>query len=409
LASKGNKRFLLIMGFTCPFPGAGWWRVFNFAKRFEENGYTCTVLSSFSYNTVNFRDRSLNGPSITRSGKIKILNIIPFIDYIGAFVIAINNLISTIILLPSILLLRPNVVLISVPPADQLIPTVLISKILGRELVVDYRDEFEDFATLNVGKWRPFYRFYKKVFTAVYRKVDLIIPVTPSVADGLKSRGLTNVKVVYDGVDTEIFKSNDKKQARADFSLPQDAFIFAFIGQIYNPYRVDLVVRALKKLKQKNPSRKYLLVFAASGDVKGILQLVHDLELDDSVKYFPVMSNSSQVAKFLSCADSGLIPFDDGPLWRKTFSTKFFEYAAVGLPIIASAHDDSALSSVIKENNLGLVAHPLNVDELALIMEAISNNDKLLVETKSNTLEFAKRFDKKILIKDLLYAIEHID
>ena len=404
---KKKKRFLFVMGYTCPFPGAGWWRIFNFAKNFRDQGHECIVISGFSYNSFNFRSSTFNSPKILQKNGIRIYNIIPYIEFENPLSMAINNALAAITLLPFLLISKANVVFISIPPIDQFIPVFFFSKLLRRKIVVDYRDELEDFSIERARNFAFFYRFLKVILSKIYTKATLVTPVTPAVEDGLKKRGLRNIKVIFDGVDTTIFKPFNRSRERLEFSISKDTFVIAFIGNVYSTYRVDIVVKALKKMKDQNSECNYLFIFAGGGDVKSVLNLALSLGIVDMVKYFGVIKNPVEVAKFLSLADCGVIPYDDNPLWQKTYSTKLFEYCAVGLPVIATAQENSALANLIKEHKLGLVAPPVDIDKLALTIAKLSSNPDLEVEMRSSALKFAQRHDKKEISKDLINAIEN--
>jgi len=395
-----KKRFLFVIGFTCPFPGAGWWRIFYFARHFSEKDYQCCVLSSFSPSTIN-------SPKIVRDENLCIYNLLPYIGLSNPFVLFLNNILALVASIPSFLLIRPSAVIISVPPTDQLLPVFLLSKIMRRKIIIDYRDEFEDYLIMNTRKWGFFYRSLKRFLTNLYRNATLVTPVTPAVAENLKRRGIHNVKVICDGVDTKIFQPSNKNKMRSEFHLPQESFVIAYLGNIYKPYRVDIVIRALKKLNEKDLKRKYLLILAGGGDVKSVLNLASNLGISDSVKYFGVIKNPTEIAKILSSADCGIIPYDDNPLWQKTYSTKLFEYCAVGLPVVGTVHENSALAAAIKVNKMGLIIPPINSDALASSLETLSADKELRIKMSLSALQFARTYDKEGLARDLLDTIEN--
>ncbi len=393
-----KKRFFFVIGFACPFPGAGWWRIFYFARYFKKRGHNCYVFSSVSL-------KSLNSPRFIEKENIKIYNILPSVQLDNPIFLLLNNIFASIASIPFFLLNRPSAVIISVPPADQLLPVFVLSKIMKLKLIIDYRDEFEDYLVMHAGKWRFFYRFLKIFLPYLYRNVALVTPVTPAVAENLKRRGIYNVKVVYDGVDTKIFRQLNKNKMRSEFHIPQDSFVIAYLGGIYKPYRVDIVIRALKKLNEKDSKHKYLLILAGGGDVKSVLNLAKSLGIFDSVKYFGVIKNPTEIAKILSLADCGIIPYDDNPLWQKTYSTKLFEYCAVGLPVVATVHENSVLATAIKEHEMGLIVPPINSDALASLLETLRSDKELMAKMGLSALKFARNYDKEKLARDLLETI----
>lgn len=399
MSQNKKKRFLFVMGFTCPFPGAAWWRIFHFARYFSEKDYQCYVLSCFSLSTIK-------SPKVVRKENTYIHNMLPYVGLNNPFFIFLNGILASITSIPFFFSTRPSSVMISVPPADQLMPLFILSKIMRCKLVIDYRDEFEDYLIMQAGKWGFFYRLLRRFLPYLYRNATLVTPVTPAVAEGLKKRGIYNVKVVYDGVDTEIFQPFNKSKMRSEFHLPQNSFIVSYLGNIYKPYRVDVIIRALKKLEEKDTKRKYLLILAGGGDVKSVLNLAINLGISDSVRYFGAIEDPTKVAKIFSSADCGIIPYDDNPLWQKTYSTKLFEYCAVGLPVVATVHENSALANIIEANRMGLIIPPTNSDALVSSLETLSADEEFRIQMSLSALQFARTYDKAKLARDLLETLE---
>jgi glycosyltransferase involved in cell wall biosynthesis len=394
-----TKSFLFIIGFTCPFPGAGWWRIFYFAKYLKSMGYESRILSCFS-------PLSFNVKKIVKEDDINIYNIIPYIPLNNPFMLCINSFFALITSFLFFVLFRPSSVLISVPPADQLMPVLMLSKIIKCKLIIDYRDEFEEYQIMHAGRWSFFYRLLKRIFPHFYKKATLITTVTPAVAENLNKKGIHNIEVIYDGVDTKIFRPLNRSEIRRELQLPQDSFIIVYLGNIYDPYRVDIVVKALKKLKEKEHRQKYLLLLVGGGNIKSILDLANNLGISDSVKYFGIIKNPIEVVKILNSADCGVIPYDDNPLWQRTYSTKLFEYCAVGLPVIVTVHENSALANIVRTNRVGLVVPPINVDALASSLETLSNDKELRDKMSLSALLFAQAYDREKLVKKLLETIK---
>lgn len=403
---RKNKRFIFFLGYACPFPGAGWWRTYNLAKNFALADNDCTIFSSFSYTPTNFRNKTFTHPRIQHYDGIKICNFLPFIELDHPGILFLNNFISGIFSIPILLLSRADTLVLSIPPIDQIFPILFASKMLKKDVIIDYRDELEDFLIAESGKWSFFYRFLKSILTVLYRNSRLVIPVTPAVAEGLQKRSISNVKIIYDGVDTKTFRPLDKGLIRSELSIPKEAFVIAFVGNIYNPYRLDIVVKAIKKLNDRNTHEKYVLVFVGGGKVKSILELSKTLNATEYIKYFGLLKRPADVAKILNCADCGVIPYDDNPLWEKTFSTKLFEYCAVGLPILGTARENSALANVVKTNDLGLVVVPLKIDEVILAIDKLSSNYEARNRMRLSALNFAKRYEKQRLALDLLNELK---
>lgn len=321
------------------------------------------------------------------------------------FFFFINNFVSLIASLPFFASVRPDVVIISIPPADQFLSIFLISKIMKTKLIVDYRDEFEDYLILHKRRWRSSYFFLKKLLSCFYRHSYLLTPVTPTVAEGLRQRGIFNLQIVYDGVDTGEFKPFDKNEARKFFEIPLDTFVMVYLGNVYTPYRLDIVVDALKILKNNRKEGNCLLLIAGAGNIEKLLRYANVLDVERMIRFEGQIDEVGRIIKLLSAADVGIIPYDDNPLWKKTLSTKLFEYTACGLPIIATVPYGSILAQYIKKYSLGLAVPALDSECLAKSIEEMRHMLKTGSSIGLNSIAFAKRYDKQEIAEEFLTCI----
>lgn len=395
-----KKRFLFVIGITCPFPGAGWNRISYLARYFMENGVDCSVLSTFS--PSNIRQKK-----ICVSKNIQIYNVVPQISVENPFFLILNNIVAFIFSLPFFLLKKPDVVVISVFPANQLIAVFWLSKILRTKLIIDYRDEIEDHWILYGKRWKSFYLLIKKVFSRIYSNSYLITPTTIAVADNLVQRGVHNIHIVADGADTTIFKPLDKGKMRNRLNIPKNIFVIVFLGYIYHAYRVDIVVKTLKLLKEKNQRNEseYLLLIVGGGEINKLLKYADNLGVSNMVRYVGLVKDALEVVKVINAADVGIIPYDDNPLWKRMYPTKLFEYTACGLPVIGTVYEDSILAEYLRKHSIGITVPPLDIDSLAEAIEHIRNILKNQSEFSSKALSFARRYDKARIAEELLSRI----
>lgn len=136
-----------------------------------------------------------------------------------------------------------------------------------------------------------------------------------------------------------------------------------------------------------------------------ILNIACELRIQEHIRYFGIISNPAIIARILSACDIGIIPYDDHPLWKRTYSTKLFEYCAIGLPVIATVHEDSILASLIKENNVGIIVPPVDPDSLASGIQRLSENNELTSQFSLHALRFARKYDRLLQAKKLLVNI----
>jgi glycosyltransferase involved in cell wall biosynthesis len=349
--------------------------------------------------------------NISVARNIQIYNIIPQIPVENPFLIVLNNLVAFVFSLPFCLFKRPDLIIISIWPANQLFCAFWVSKLLRTKLVVDYRDEVEENWISSGKKPRFLYRLMKKVVTKIYRDSYLITPTTSAVADNLAQKGIRNIHIVADGVDTTTFKRLDKGKMRSRFNIGKDRFVLIFLGYVppaqNRDYRVDIIVRALRLLKEKNlrNESKYMLIIVGGGRIEELIKYADALGVSGMVRYIGSIEDPAEVAKVINVADVGIIPYGDLSSLKRSFPTKLFEYTACGLPVIGTLYEDSILARYLREYSIGITVPPLDSGSLAKAIEDISNTLVNSSELNSNALSFARKYDKARIAEELLSRI----
>jgi colanic acid biosynthesis glycosyl transferase WcaI len=390
-----QKSVLYVMGFNCPFPGAGWNRVSYIAKYLKDNGVDCSLLSTFE-------PRELRKMGIKEAKNIRIYNILPQFPISNPVTIVVDNLLAFIYSFPLILTKKPDIIIVSIAPAHQLLSLFWISKILRRKFIVDIRDEVDENFIDSHRKPSLFYKAMKCTFTKIYCNSFLVTPVTKAVADNLIRRGVSSSKIhiVADGVDTSIFKMLDKKEMKLRLAIPEKTFVLLFLGRVYPAYRVETIVEALVILRKNVESKnKYLFLLAGGGCTKVLLQYAEKLGVGDAIKYVGEIKDQQEVVKVINAADIGIIPYYTNVGLMRMYPTKLFEYSACGLPVIATYYEESLLAEFINKFGLGITVPPGDGSSLALAIEKMSQSISEDSRYCSNALSFADK-NKKEKIAD---------
>lgn len=394
-------RILFFLGWPIPFPGAAWTGVSFYAAYFMRKGHKVDVAGTFS-------PRSLRKAGAAYWKGIRIYNLCPTVESSGVFPLISSVFLSIISLVPLLLILQPESVVISVPRGEPALGAYLASRLVGAKVVIDYRDEWEDFA-ISLAKSRVSRRVsmcFKDLMSRIYNRSDLVIAVTQAFARSLSLRGISGIKVVSNGADITIFKPYDKELVRERLGLRKEDFVIVYEGSSGGYYRLDIVVKSLARMVHEDANPKFIIVGSQPG-VDGILKLARSVGLDKNVLYLGAKDDKKELAEILSSADVGVVPYDDNPFWRNTYPVKFFEYCACGLPVVATTFEDSILSDLITENNLGIVVPPLDDSRLSeAIMrfyedisfrEVAGKRARLLAEEMFDRNKTAKVFHESII------------
>jgi glycosyltransferase involved in cell wall biosynthesis len=382
-----------------PFPGAAWTRIQFFASYFKSKGHKVLIAGAFSPKSLDKAGRSYHE-------NIDILNVTPIVFMGNIFSLIFNTISSIITSVIPIVLARPDMVIVSVPPGETALGVFIAAKLFGKKLIVDYRDEWED-STIRTSKSSIFRRSYgllKVLMNKCYLNSDIVVTVTQPFVESLSSRGITEVKVVSNGADCNVFKPYDKNLSRKKLGVDEDDFILIYSGGIGLYYRLDIVLRALKKVSRKAPNLKLVLVGVELEDsLKDVLRIARDEAIDEKVIYLGAKFDKKGLAEILSASDTGIVPYDGNPMWKNTLPVKAFEYCSCGVPVIATTYKDSILGKLINDNRIGLRCDPENVEALAEAIAQIYNDRVFIQEASERAISLIReRFDRNKIAGDFL-------
>jgi glycosyltransferase involved in cell wall biosynthesis len=382
-------KVLFVLGSPNPFPGAAWTRIGFFAENWSKKGHEVDVLGTFSY--ASFQEMGAE-----TLGRVNIRNFIFNMDLEHPLIFTLNSLISFVVSTLFLIAKRPNIAVVSVPTGNVGLGALMACKLIRVKYGVDYRDEWEDYALsrTNNKTEKIFYYALKKFATSLYAEGKSIAAVTPNYMTALRQRGLKNVTLVTNGADVKAFKP-------LSFGKKIEGFTIFYSGVVGEYYRLDVVVRAIKRLVERNLN-DIKLVVAGQGEIETLLRLAAELGLSSKVDYVGAIESRAELAQLIGMADVGIVPYDNNPLWKNSLPAKFCEYCACGLPVIATAHEDSLLAQLIKEYKIGITSPPMNEKKLAeaiywmyqnrIVGEAAGKRARLLIEEKFDRNKIAEEF-----------------
>jgi len=395
---KDKRKILLFLGYPNPYPGASWARIGFFAKYLYKKGYEVKVIGGFF-------PKKPSEAGLKTWENLQIMNIYPLIPrlYTTPYII-INTIISTLISLIILKALKPNLIIISVPPGENIIGIHIASKISKIKTIFDYRDEWEDYLIRKTkGKIaKSIAIILKKLMMKIYAEGKVITSVTRNFTEKLREKGLRAI-TIYNGVDLDEFKWDEEKKLRRKLKIPSNTLIVAFNGHIYKDwyYKMDIVAKAIALLKREK-IRVKLMIIGKILDLN-FLKIIDKLKLREDIIYLGVKKDRREIAEALSSADVGVIP---GLYVEGQIPAKFFEYCACHLPTIAIAPSNSTLAKIILKNKIGIICKTYKPEEMAEAVKTIYYNEKFrrkagerayqLVKLKFNREKQAERLERII-------------
>lgn len=217
-----------------------------------------------------------------------------------------------------------------------------------------------------------------------YRFSDKIIAVSEAVKRHLSAQGLEkNVKVVYNGVDTDYFQPMDMELARVQSGLDPAAIIFGVFGRLSAEKGQTIAIDALKKVCSDGKVVK-LLIVGDGLELPKLQELAAEHKLTQNVLFLPFMHD---IRPFLAACDAVLVPS-----LKEGFGLSAVNAMAMGKPVIAS--DVGGLPEVVLDRQMGILFEPNVSEKLANAMQEIIDSPDIGVEMgKIGRLRAAEMFN----------------
>lgn len=161
---------------------------------------------------------------------------------------------------------------------------------------------------------------------------------------------------LYDNFGSAISKS----EARKKLELPQDEKIVLFFGFIRKYKGLDILLEAMKIVKEKAPSIKLMIAGEFYEDEKPYLEIIDKHNLRDSLILRTEFVSDNDVKYFLCAADAVIQPYRNATQSGVTPLAYHFEKPMVVTNV-------GGLPNLVPDNKVGLVAEP----DAASIAESI--------------------------------------
>lgn len=195
------------------------------------------------------------------------------------------------------------------------------------------------------------------------------------------------VSIVYNGVDTGVFKKSIKKriQIRDQFSLKSTEILIGLIGNIIPRKAQDFFLKGLAKAKNIQPdlSVKVLLVghYLDKSYTDYLQQLVHKLNLQSDIVF---KEYSNKIPNILSALDIYVLSSKS-----EGFSRSLLEAMSCGLPIIATKIIEIE-EAIVNEKN-GVLVEYMDTKKMAAAIVRLCKNHPMREDIGSRNRLVAKK------------------
>jgi D-inositol-3-phosphate glycosyltransferase len=200
------------------------------------------------------------------------------------------------------------------------------------------------------------------------------------------------VEVVHPGVDLSVFRPVGQQPARARLGLPADAHVLMFAGRIQPLKAPDVLLRAVARLLERDPSLRPRLVVPVVGGPSGtglehpesLAQLASALGLDDVVRFVPPVAQSTLV-DWYAAASVVVVPS-----YNESFGLVAVEAQAAGTPVVAAAV--GGLTTVVRDGHSGLLVDGHDPLDYARAIERVIGRPGLRDRLAAGAVEQAAHF-----------------
>ncbi len=238
----------------------------------------------------------------------------------------------------------------------------------------------------------------QKIVTPIIIKADLIVVPSKYFLEVIEDKFNIKAEKIFvspsGGIDTKHFFPISTKKDQKPFTI-------GYVSRIDPGKGWNILLEALKQLKEKKMNFRFLLV--GDGSQRGLLiKEIQQSGLNDNIVYIGAKPHS-ELVEYFNQMDIFVFPTQ----LPESLGLVGLEAMACGVPVIGSII--GGLPSYIEDGINGKLVPSGNVKKLADTIESFINMDKAILQKyQNNAYKTAQRYDSKVVAKNLLTKLKHI-
>lgn len=306
----------------------------------------------------------------------------------------VDQCFSAIWTVPFGMFARPaDVVVVTVPSLPMLAAGYLLARLRGLPLVLEMRDAWPDLARdarLVHGSVKS---AFEVIADFVQRRANLVVTVTDGFADVLRSRGLSNVATISNGLHVDALPKLPVPP------LEREILEVLYLGNHGESQNLETAIRASAIVGDRMH-----LHMVGSGSRKGALQKLAR-ELGAPVTFHSSLLGQDVLDRYAS-ADTCLVSLrDDWKSFETTIPSKTYEVLAVGRHATAVVLGEAA--RLITEAEAGDIV-PNKPQALADLWNGMAGDRSKLIPTGTSREWVRKHADYGILSQRYMELIQKL-
>jgi len=400
LSKPQKPKIAFVLGLQVPFQGAAWRRIEFFARYLASKNFIVYVLGSRTF-YITCIGGSKDGDS-RRRASFKIINV-PLKLHVCAspFLTSLFEAISSLLTGLVLLLIKPKVVILSIPPFHYLVGTYVFARLSRAKFIVDVRDPI-DHSYIRYKGLKKLKHVARSIEYAMMYRANTIVCVSEVLARDI-SRALahlsTKMYVVPNGADLKVFKPVKK----VGLCKPQTFKVF-FMGRTTEGYNLSAVLKALSLLR-----REYLHVklYIAGVFDPTLFREAKQLEVLDSIVYLGVLS-ADELVNVMNEMGLAVLPYYNDKSYRYSLPAKFYEYVACGLPVLVSAPPYFEVAKIVRDHGIGIWCPAEDVSCIASAIKRLYEDRSKLMALIERCLLFRNSIDRTNSAERLFNIIKRL-
>lgn len=286
---------------------------------------------------------------------------------------------------------------------DFLVFAGLIPRLMGRKVILDIHDSIPETFATKFSTSGLMYRalcFEERVSALVANKV---ICVNDPQRDTLVARGLPADKtfITMNVPDPRIFGN----VAGGNPSQASDAtFHLVYHGTMAERLGVDLVIRAVARVWQKNPHIR-LHLWGSGDDLASFQRLTRELGIDAAVEFIPKGYPLDELPARLRTMNLGVVGNRRSVAGELMLPVKLLEYVALGIPAVVPR---LRTIQYYFDDDMVFYYDPENVDSLAECLERLQCQPRLRRERAERARVFLDKHGWERKSGDLVALYESL-
>jgi glycosyltransferase involved in cell wall biosynthesis len=207
----------------------------------------------------------------------------------------------------------------------------VIPKLIGAKIILDIHDIVPEFFAGKFSNGKKSALYYALI---VMEKLccafcDHVIIANDLWRHKLITRSVAPGKctTVLNYPDPSIFKNNFIRKQN-------DHFVLMFPGTLGRHQGIDIAIRALARTDDAIPEAQ-LHIYGTGGEELALRALARELGQEQKV-LFKGICPLDEIAEKMASADLGIVPKRADGFGNEAFSTKIFEFMALGVPLLVS-------------------------------------------------------------------------